>query len=415
MDGPKIPSLNRNFLGAAGAPPPWRTLWVTFFGFWVTATVVQVYAFFVPVIMSSWRLSHYQAGQIVTVTLVVSAFGGWLWGLLADRIGRMPVLRATMALCAVASGLTAMAPDFTWLLWARALQGLAFGGEWAVGIVLAAEMAPPAVRGRVLGFVQSAWALGWAAAALASLVSLRLAPPVDWHVSFAISVLPALCVLVARLMTPAPGRVRPTGEAPAWQGIFRAPHRLSTLKGCLLTSGIHTGFWTLATWLPTLMRTRKDIAPNSGDLGLACMIAGAYCGYFAGSWLSDTAGRRPALALLAVAGTALAAAYFGLPLQLSGAMVLSGALGLAVTSFYSAGGPVLAELFPGDIRGSAQGFCYNFGRGIAGAVAGTAGWMLDHNPSRYVILGYVAGAYLVVLIAALSLQETRGKDLTPPV
>ena len=101
-----------------------------------------------------------------TVTLVVSAFGGWFAGALADRFGRVRVLQITILWYAFFTFLCGFAQNFTQLFILRALQGLGFGGEWAAGAVLMGEVIRDKYRGRAVGLVQTGWAVGWGAAAL---------------------------------------------------------------------------------------------------------------------------------------------------------------------------------------------------------------------------------------------------------
>ncbi|MZG13641.1 MFS transporter, partial [Streptomyces sp. SID5914] len=105
-----------------------------------------------------------QTGLLTTVTLVVSAIGGALAGVLADRVGRVRALLLTVITYAVFTVACGFAPNYETLLVFRALQGLGFGGEWAVGAILVAEYASPRHRGRTLGAIQSSWAVGWALA-----------------------------------------------------------------------------------------------------------------------------------------------------------------------------------------------------------------------------------------------------------
>ena len=112
-------------------------------------------------IAATFALSQAQAGLIATSTLVVSAFGGVLAGVLADQIGRVRTLMVTVAVYSVFTFLSGVSQSYEQLLVFRSLQGVGFGGEWAAGAILVAEIANPAQRGRVLGAIQSAWAVGW--------------------------------------------------------------------------------------------------------------------------------------------------------------------------------------------------------------------------------------------------------------
>jgi len=99
-------------------------------------------------------------------TLVVSAFGGWFAGALADRYGRVRVLQVAILWYAFFTFLCGFANDFYTLFTFRALQGLGFGGEWAAGAVLMGEVIRDKYRGRAVGIVQTGWSIGWGAAAL---------------------------------------------------------------------------------------------------------------------------------------------------------------------------------------------------------------------------------------------------------
>lgn len=102
-----------------------------------------------------------EAGALATVTLIVSSFGGWVAGALSDRFGRVRVLQVTILWYAGFTFLCGFAQDFNQLFVLKALQGLGFGGEWAVGAVLMGEVVRDKYRGRAVGLVQTGWSVGW--------------------------------------------------------------------------------------------------------------------------------------------------------------------------------------------------------------------------------------------------------------
>lgn len=109
---------------------------------------------------AQFALSPSKSGLIMTVTLVASAVGGSLAGLLADRISRTRVLMITIGTFAVFTALSGLSQNYTEILLFKGIQGLGFGGEWSVGAVLIAEVAPARFRGRLLGYVSTSWAVG---------------------------------------------------------------------------------------------------------------------------------------------------------------------------------------------------------------------------------------------------------------
>ena len=115
------------------------TLIATFGGWALDGMDVMIYSFVIPTLIALWHMSKGQAGMLSTAALLISAVGGWLAGLLADRFGRTRVLQITILWFALFTFLSGFTNSFWQLLLTRGLQGLGFGGEWAVGSVLMGE------------------------------------------------------------------------------------------------------------------------------------------------------------------------------------------------------------------------------------------------------------------------------------
>ena len=389
-----------------------RTFWTAFAGFVLNALAIQLYPLLQPTIAAAWGLSAFQAGAIASVTLVASTVGGWIAGALSDRWGRVRVLQATILLFAAATLLCAISRDPVQLTIARTLQGAAFGGEWAVGIVLVAEAAAPATRGRMVGAAQSAWAVGWALAAGGAFAAVSFRDPVlGWRAAFGLAALFALGVLFLRRRFPTPPASTRSERPAIWRDLFARQYAYATFRGALLAIGLHSGYWALAIWLPTLLRFGTEADPGEAGRRLAVLIGGSFFGYFGGSWLSDNLGRRMALLAFAVTAALFVPIYFALPHSKGLIIILGFPLGFLATGMFSASGPVLAELYPTALRGSGQGFCYNLGRGVAGLATGFIGAGVDKVGLAPVLTAFVAGAYGLVALAALLLHETRGRSL----
>ncbi len=126
----------------------------------------MVYSFVISSLMAAWHMRRDQAGLLGTAVLLISAIGGWLAGTLADRFGRARILQLTILWFAFFTFLSGFTHSFWQLLITRGLQGLGFGGEWAVGSVLMGETIRAQHRGKAVGTVQGGWAIGWGLAAL---------------------------------------------------------------------------------------------------------------------------------------------------------------------------------------------------------------------------------------------------------
>ncbi|MEA1672670.1 MFS transporter [Nitrospirillum sp. BR 11163] len=386
--------------------------WTSFAGFSLDAMDVQLYAFMLPILVALWNLTHAQAGLLATVTLVSSAAGGWMAGLLADRLGRVRLLKITILGLAVSTCLCGLVDGYASFLAARTFQGLCFGSEWTVGAVLVAEAAAPEFRGRMVGAAQSAWPVGWGlAAASATLVPALLPPDWGWRAPFMIGLLPAVLIFFYRTrIKEMEAFLQSHGRAP-WNGIFAAPVLPSTLKGCLLTTGMHGGYWAIATWWPAMLTAERGFPTATASLYFGALVAGSFLGYAFGAWLGDAKGRRGTLASFALGATALLLTCTLYPVSDQVLLLLSFPLGFFALGMFSVIGAVLAELYPTALRGSGLGFCYNFGRGMAGATPLLIGGGILGMGLSHAIGLYATAAYALVLLATSLLPETRGRKL----
>lgn len=144
-----------------------KTLIAAFGGYAIDAFDYMIYTFMIPTFIVIWGMTKTEAGYIATGALITSALGGWLAGILADKYGRVRVLQWTVLWFSFFTVLSGFTHSPTQLFITRALQGIGFGGEWSVGSVLIAEMISARHRGKAVGLVQSSWAVGWGASAIA--------------------------------------------------------------------------------------------------------------------------------------------------------------------------------------------------------------------------------------------------------
>ena len=389
-----------------------RAFWTSYAGFGLDAMDVQIYFFILPVLLGLWNLSHGEAGLLTSVTLVSSAIGGWTGGLLADRLGRARMLTFTILCFAIATCLCGLAQTPEQMFVARALQGLGFGGEWAVGAVFIAEMAPNAARARVVGMVQSAWVIGWGlAAAVSALALTALGPEAGWRLAFFAGTIPAFFLFLVRRKQPEPKIFMGAPPRSPWHHIFARSLRRSTLLGCLLATGVHGGYWALASWWPTMLFAERGISLTGDARYFITLLAGGFCGYAFGSWGGDHLGRRATLASFAVGGICMALAYSRFGATDVMLLAFSFPLGFVALGMFSVTSPTLSELFPTETRGSGLGFCYNFGRGVAGISPIMVGTSADNIGIAHALGIAVGIAYGLVLLAAALLPETRNRAL----
>jgi MFS family permease len=391
-----------------------RTFWASFGGWGLDALDVQMFSLAIPALIAAFGITKAEAGLLGSITLFFGAIGGWIGGALGDRFGRVTALQITIATFALATFASALAMSYSQLVVLKALQGLGFGAEWACGAVLMAEIIRPEHRGRALGAVQSAWAVGWGAAVLSSAVVFSTLPgDIGWRVLFALGLLPALLILFIRRGLKEPGRASKAGAQPpllaTLSGIFHPDVLRSTLIGGLFGIGAHGGYAALTTFLPTFLREERHLSVLGSSAYLAVIIAAFFCGCVVSGIFSDRFGRRTNVVFFATACIATVLIYIFAPLSNAQMLILGFPLG-----FFSAGIPasmaaLFSELYPAGVRGTGVGFCYNFGRVVSAAFPFLVGYLGDRIGLGPAIGIDAAFAYSLVLLAVLLLPETRGK------
>lgn len=394
-----------------------KTLIATYGGWSVDAFDFMIYTFVIPTLMAAWGMTKGEAGIIATSALLMSALGGWMAGALSDRFGRVRMLQITIAWFAFFTFLCGFTGSFTELLIVRSLQGLGFGGEWAVGSVMIGEIIRAEHRGKAVGTVQSGWAIGWGAAAVMFTVFFTLLPEdVAWRALFWVGLAPALLIFYIRRHVRDPEVFSATREKATLQGasfleIFSPQLLRTTLLTSLMAAGMQGGYYAVTTWLPTYLKTVRGLSVINTGAYLVVIIAGALAGYLVAAWLSDRIGRRNTFFLFALCSALIAVIYTHIPISDATMLVLGFPLGFFVSGNFSGVGAFFTELFPSRVRGSGQGFAYNFGRGIGALFPALVGFMSATMPLGAAIGLFAGIAYVVVIIAVALLPETRGKEL----
>jgi MFS family permease len=391
------------------------TFWACFGGWALDAFDFQFYSFVIPTLRKEWNLTAGQAGSLATAALLSSALGGWLAGLLSDRIGRVRTLQITILWFAVFTCLSGLARGYWDMFFARALIGLGFGGEWAAGAVLMGEVISSRHRGKAVGGVQSGWALGWGAAAiLYTIVFSQLPEQTAWRVLFFAGILPAFLVLFIRRHVEEPAVFRAaaaSGERGSFLEIFSPRILRTTLLAALLATGAQGGYYAITTWLPSFLKTERKLSVFNTGGCLGVIIAGSFCGYLVGAYLADRLGRRRNFFVFALGCMATVLLYTQVPITDRQMLFLGFPLGFFASGIFSGMGAFFTELFPTRIRGSGQGFSYNFGRGVGALFPSVVGYLSATMPLGRAIGIFAASAYAVLFIAAVLLPETRGREL----
>ncbi len=352
-----------------------RALLAAWLGWALDGFDVMLYALVLPTIIGAFALTKPLAGLLGSLTLVASGAGGVLFGLLADRRGRRPALMASLVVYSVFTFACGLSAAVWQLAIFRFLLGLGMGGEWTSGAALVSETWPDEHRGKAMGFMQSAWSVGYAAAALVSAVVL---PRFGWRAVFFVGLLPAFVALwIRRGVDESPEwirarRVRVAAPPNPIGAIFAPAFLRFTVLLTTLSAAALFAYWGLNLWIPayfSLPVAQGGIGLTAGrtTLLVALTQAGTFVGYLSFGFVADAVGRRRAFVAYLVSGAVLVLA-FGVSRHVWLLAVLAPATTFFGTGVFSGFGAVVAELYPTAIRATAAGFTYNVGR-IASALS----------------------------------------------
>jgi MFS transporter, SHS family, lactate transporter len=344
----------------------------------------------------------------ITLTLALRPVGALIFGRLADRYGRRPVLMANIVLFSVLDLASGFATSLTMLLVLRSLFGVAMGGEWGVGSALTMESIPPKSRGIMSGILQAGYPSGYL---LASVVFGLLHDSIGWRGMFMIGILPALLVLFIRRNVPESPtweRGRNVGVRPSILAVLAREWKLAAYMIVLMTA---FNFFSHGTqdMYPTFLLVQHKFSTHTVSIIAITYNIGAIIGGIVFGALSEKIGRRKAIAIAALIALPV------LPLWAfsTGSIALAIGAFLMQISVQGAWGVIpahLNEMSPPEVRATFPGLVYQLGNLLASANATIQAGIAHRNGDNYgMAMAIVAGTVAVVIAALIGLgREHRG-------
>lgn len=393
----------------------WRAFIAAFMGWALDVMDLMLFSMLITYVIAEFNSDRGVAGTIASFTLLASAVGGFVFGLIADRIGRTRSMVLSILCYSVGTVLCGLSTSMGMLLAFRVIVGLGVGGEWGAGAALVSETWPARVRGRVMAFVQSAFAVGYI---LAALIAAIFVPTLGWRWAFFFGVLPALLALWVR---------RHTEEPEIWKSVERrlttreslralfAQHGKKFWIGFAFTGAAMLGYWGLFTWIPNYLGTPVEEGGRGMDLmastgWIVIIQLGAWLGFVSFGFVADWLGRRWAF-IVYFTLAAICVPIF-IALEAPAAVLIFGVvMGLFGTGFYSGFGPTFAEMFPTEIRAFAQSLLYNGARALSAISPMVIGFMSSGFGVGGALTITAAFYLLAAIIVFFFLKETRGTDL----
>lgn len=384
-------------------------------------------------IIKEFGLSPIEAGNLTLATTIGIWAGSYVFGVLADTVGRIKVLSFTIFLYSFATAAIYWCGDYSTLLVLRVLVGLGIGGEFGIGMAIVTETWAPEMRARATSWVSLGWQFGVLAA---SVIVALVVPAMGWRGVFLIGLVPAAIAIYARLTLREPKmfvlrkehlkelKIRlqngtiSAEEKEEYYKISGMPVKalFENRKTTITTIGLmimclvqNFGYYAIFSWMPAVLADKYGYTLAKASGWMTISICGMLVGITAFGILADKIGRKKTFGIWYVAGTVYCILYFFCFTSQEALLWGSSLLGLTVNGMMGGYGAILAENYSSEARSTAENFIFGTGRGLAGFGPAIIGWLATGS-SVYSAMSLVFLIYPVAFIAMwLMVPETKGK------
>lgn len=378
----------------------------SFLGWTLDAFDFFLLVFVLKDVAAEFGVQKKEVAAAITLTLACRPLGAFIFGRLADRFGRRPVLMLDVGLYSMLGLLTAFAPNLAVFLIIRSLFGVAMGGEWGIGASLTMESIKPEARGAVSGLLQSGYPMGFL---LASVVYATLFNTLGWRGMFMVSALPAVLVLYIRRHVP---------ESPGWDAdrartgnIFTVlrDHWRIAVYGILLMTAFNFFSHGTQDIYPTFLQVQHGFdSHTTGILAIISNIGAIAGGWTFGTW-SQSLGRRRAIVIAAAAS--LPVAYlWAYSTTLTGLAIGAFLMQLCVQGAWGVIPAHLNELSPPDARATFPGTIYQLGNLIASSNAILQTTIAANEGENYALPLAVVAVAAAIAIAILTAVGREARE-----
>ena len=370
---------------------------------------VMFLSFTLASIISHLGLSGVEGGWIATITNLGMLLGGLTFGVLADRYNKFNVLKITILIFSVATGLIFFTENLTYLYIMRFIAGIGVGGEYGVAISIMAGIVPSEKMGRVSSLNGIVGQIGSITSAILASI---IAPVFGWKGLFLFGLIPILLVAWMHFAISSDEitdrGVKETDlntDKPKIRELFETRELAhQSLALMVMTTVQIAGYFGLMNWLPTMMQNSLGIQANS-NTWMVTTILGMCIGMLTFGNILDKFGPRLAYGVFLL--SSVVSVYLFTYVNSMLTLLIGGAImGFFVNGMFAGYGAIVSHLYPHRIRTIANNTILNVGRAIGGFSSVIIGFILDNSGVTQVMI-FIASLYIVSFIAMMSIENLR--------
>jgi MFS family permease len=377
---------------------------------------IMFISFAMSMIIAHFHIDLATGGLISSLTNIGMLAGGVVFGILADKFGRVRIFTYSILLFAVGTALTGFATSIEQVYVFRFIAGLGAGGEYGIGMALVAEAWPKDKQGRASSYVSVGAQYG---VILAALLSAMILPVLGWRALFFVGLVPVIFAFIVR---------KNLDESPEWLAaqkqkrivnkqekgkllqLFDTPRiTMTTISLAIMATVQIAGYNGLMIWLPSMLQQSQGLSVSSSALWTISTAIGMIIGMLIFGRFIDRFGIKRSYGMFLLAS---AAAVFLYSHAEGSAGVL---IGGAIVGFFSNGmfagyGALISSFYPVQVRSTATNTIFNFGRAVGGLSPIFVGYILQRYDMT-VAMTYLAILYCISFIVMLTLKNKQSKDI----